>query len=119
MGSPANYFNVNTNLWQNQPKAIYTWNKTSALNWTSLSTFVQVAVSPLGDLYGIQTYSNNGATSVQYAYRFNFFTGQWSIVDPLFQAKDIKFDKLGNIYFLDRDNNVVNSNYKALPLIAG
>jgi hypothetical protein len=75
-------------------------------------------VSPTGALYGIQTYNSNGVT-VQYAYKFSFVTGKWNILDPTFQPVDIKFDKLGNIFFLDTLGNVVSNQYKQLPILTG
>jgi hypothetical protein len=79
MGSPSAYFSEvkeNVNLWMNQAKAEYNWNVTSILSWSAVATFINVAVSPTGDLYGIQSY-NDGRSVVQYAYKFNFISGQW------------------------------------------
>ena len=45
-------------LWLNQPKDEYNWNVTSILQWTSLNLFINLAVSPLGELYGIQKYDD-------------------------------------------------------------
>jgi hypothetical protein len=107
-----------TDLWLNQPKAQYNWNVTSLLNWNAVSTFVQVAVSPVGEIFGIQTY-NNGQTTVQYGYKFNFITGQWAIIDSNFQPIDIKFDKLGNAFFIDIGGNVYSNQNKGLVLLSG
>jgi hypothetical protein len=121
VGSPsASFANVkeNMSLWMNQAKAEYNWNVTSVLQWSAVATFINVAVSPLGDLYGIQSY-NDGRSIVQYAYKFNFVTGQWQIIDPTFSVSDIKFDKIGNVYFLDTKGNIVTNQQKALPIVSG
>lgn len=101
-------------FWQNQAKAEYNWNVTSAINWNAVNTFINIAVSPLGDLYGIQAY-NDGRTNVQYAYKFDFNLGQWNIFDSQQQVKGLRFDKLGNIYLIDRsDSLILNSNRSRL-----
>jgi hypothetical protein len=81
-GSNKPATNENVNFWLNQAKATYNWNVTSVLSWNAVNTFVGVAVSPLGDLYGIQSY-NDGRTNVQYAYKFDFNNGQWNIYDSV------------------------------------
>jgi hypothetical protein len=110
MGGSKAPAHENVNFWLNQAKATYNWNVTSLLQWNAVNTFVGVAVSPLGDLYGIQNY-NDGRTNVQYAYKFDFNNGQWNIFDSVNQVQALRFDKLGNIYILDRTGAVsVNSN---------
>jgi hypothetical protein len=67
-------------LWLNQPKQDFDWNLTAALNWTALNQFVDISVSPLGDLYGIQAYEYEDQ-KVSYAYKFDFMSGQWAVYD--------------------------------------
>ena len=90
-----------TQFWQNQAKGEYAWNTTSTIIWVATNKFVGVAVSPLGDLYGIQTYSD-GRTDVQYAYKYDFIKGTWNIFDSTLQLKGMRFDRQSNVYFIDR-----------------
>lgn len=70
-----------------------------------------MATSPFGDLYGIQQYGVDQNT-YQSAYRFNFVNGDWATFDKDLQIKDIKFDKIGNFYILDTENNLYAQNSK-------
>ena len=114
MGSPASYISglgEDMSFWLNQAKAEYKWNSTSNLTWSATATFIQIAVSPLGDLYGIQSY-NDSKSVVQYAYKFNFRTGLWFIIDSSFNVSDIKFDKLGNMFLLDGKGRISSNGNK-------
>lgn len=120
VGSPSSALNIEggVNFWLNQAKAEYNWNVTSIMQWSAVATFIQVAVSPLGDLYGIQTY-NNGQSTVNYAYKFDFRTGQWNIFDnSISNYADIKFDKVGNMFYLTSTGTVLDASNKQIPLIS-
>ena len=91
----------NTQFWLNQAKTEFNWNVTSTVSWTATNKFIGVAVSPIGDLYGIQTYSD-GRTDVQYAYKYDFIKGTWNIFDSTLQLKGMRFDRQSNVYFIDR-----------------
>ena len=106
------------NLWLNQAKAEYRWNSTSNLTWSATATFIQIAISPFGDLYGIQGYNDN-KTTVQYAYKFDFRTGNWFIMDPSFNVSDIKFDKLGNMFLLDGTGKISSNTNKNIVILTG
>ncbi len=108
----------NVNLWLNQPKNKFDWNKTEALNWDVASQFVSVAASPVGNMYGIQRYSKDGVV-YQLGYEFDFITGVWKVFDKDFQMKDIKFDKVGNFYLLDLSGNLYAKNSKDKIILRG
>jgi len=83
-----------------------------------VNVFVDVAASPLGDLYGIQSYKD-GRTDVQYAYKFDFNSGTWNIFDSQNQVSAMRFDKMGNIYTLDRKGNVAANRNNAQKILSG
>jgi hypothetical protein len=108
----------NTNLWLNQAKSNFNWNTTSVLQWNAVNRFVGVAVSPFGDLYGIQHYSDV-VSNTTLAYSYNFTSQQWSLFQSG-QVQGIRFDKGGNLYFLDTSGNVyLNSSNTVTNLISG
>jgi hypothetical protein len=122
MGNFQSYFHgqeEGLDLWQVQAKGSYNWNLTTPLNWSATNAYIQVAVSPTGELYAIQLYNTVAQNAFQTAYRFNFMTGQWSIVDPKFNTADIKFDKVGNIYLLDVSGNVYSNKDRSTVVLAG
>lgn len=113
IGMNYNPISQNTmSLWLNQPKDEFNWNVTQVLEWTSVNLFVNLAVSPLGDLYGFQTFDDK-RNVYNFIYKFDFSTGQWSLFDKDFQGKDIRFDKLGNFYLLDVNGTVYDKNSKS------
>lgn len=62
LDSPSSYLpslKETTSYWLNQAKGEYYWNSTSNLTWSATATFTQLAVSPLGDLYGLQAYNDS------------------------------------------------------------
>jgi hypothetical protein len=63
-----------TNLWLNEPQNDFKWNMTRALDWSSLTAFINIAASPNGELYGIQWAKTAGGDQY-FAYRFSFVTG--------------------------------------------
>ena len=71
-------------------------------------------MSPVGDLYGILSYNTAYTAALQSAYKFNFITGQWSIIYTVPNVTDIKFDKVGNVYYIDNLGNVFNSQNASL-----
>jgi len=78
------------------------------MNTTLLSSnknkFTNVAVSALGDLYGIL----NGPDGRSYAYSFDWVSAQWRILNSTLEIVDVKTDKIGRPYFLDKDGVVYN-----------
>lgn len=52
---------------------------------------------------------NTGFSTVQYGYKFNFISGQWSNFNTPFNVADFKFDNIGNMYLLDTQGNVYNN----------
>ena len=107
----------NTQFWLNQAKTEFNWNVTSTVSWTATNKFIGVAVSPIGDLYGIQTYSD-GRTDVQYAYKYDFIKGTWVAFDTSILLKGMRFDKQGNVYFIDKSDNLIQHSSKA-KLLSG
>ncbi|CDW73285.1 UNKNOWN [Stylonychia lemnae] len=103
-------------LWLVEPKNKYDWNQTTSIDWSQTSHFINVASSPNGDLYGIQKYGVDQNT-YHSAYRFNFVNGDWLSFDQDLQIKDIKFDKLGNFYVLDMQNQLYAQNSKKTVIL--
>eukprot|EP00347_Sterkiella_histriomuscorum_P000131 403377052 len=103
------YMGQSSKLWLVEPKDCFQWNQTELLQWTIASYFTGVAASPKGQLYGIQKYGID-QNIYQLAYEFNFTNGQWNSFDKDFQVKQIKFDKNGNFYLQDLENNVYSKN---------
>lgn len=105
-------------FWLNQPKDEYNWNVTEVLQWTSVNLFINLAVSPLGELYGIQKYDDN-KNIYQFIYKFDFDTGRWSLYDNTFMCQDIFFDKMGRMYLLDTTGNVFGPNSRINMVLSG
>ncbi len=91
---------------------------TQVLEWTSVNLFINLAVSPLGDLYGIQKYDDK-KNVYQYLYKFNFASGQWSLFDKDFQCADVRFDKMGRMYLLDNAGQVFGPDSKSRRILSG
>lgn len=89
----------------------FKWNETIKLKFAQAATFIQIAVSPKGELYGIQKVSIE-SKSYNLAYNFNFETGEWTSFLPDFQLADIQFDAFGNYYLLDTQGNLYARNSK-------
>ena len=53
---------------------------------------------------------------VQYAYKFNFRTGLWFIIDSSFNVSDIKFDRLGNMFLLDGKGRISSNSNKNIVI---
>lgn len=92
-------------LWLNQPKDEFNWNITQVLEWKSLQNFINLAVSPLGDLYGVQIYDDK-KNKYHFLYQYNFLKGTWDLWDGKIEVADVKFDKVGRRYILDPKGNV-------------
>ncbi|CDW83583.1 UNKNOWN [Stylonychia lemnae] len=106
-------------LWLVEPKNKYLWNFTSPLQrltWNQASHFTDISASPNGDLYGIQDYGVGSSLS-RLGYFFNFVKGVWNQFDKDFQIKDIKFDKVGNYYLLDTQNQLYAKNSKTKVIL--
>ncbi|CDW81728.1 UNKNOWN [Stylonychia lemnae] len=103
-------------LWLVEPKNKFEWNETNALDWSQTSHFVDISTSPNGDLYGMQQYGVDTNT-YRFGYRFNFVNGNWLSFDDDLQIKDIKFDKIGNFYVLDIQNQLYAKNSKSTVLL--
>jgi hypothetical protein len=107
-----------TSLWLNEARNDFQWNTTRSLDWSPIAPFIGIAASPQGELYGIQGVSN--ASGTQYwAYNFSFATGSWNLFDQSSQIKDVKFDKLGNMYILDPAGNLYAANSPTTPILTG
>ena len=104
--------------WLNQAKDEYNWNVTQVLEWTSVNLFINLAVSPLGDLYGIQRYDDK-KNVYQFMYKFDFRTGQWTLFDKDFQCADIRFDKMGRMYLLDTIGTVYGPDSRTKVVLTG
>jgi len=66
-----------------------------------------VQTSPTGDVYAIQKIDSDMADSKYYVYIYSPVDNQWNIMNKTFQAKAVRFDLLGNRYFLTPGNCVI------------
>jgi hypothetical protein len=96
----------------------FTWVTATAASGGNSSKFIDVSISPKRNLFGLMSLTKN-TTSYQYLYEYNFTTGSWVIHDEDFQAQSIKFDNLGNKYYLDTQGNVYGPNQNTKSILSG
>ncbi|CDW72676.1 UNKNOWN [Stylonychia lemnae] len=106
----------NQSLWLEEPRNNFEWKNTTDLYWGQTSSFIDISSSPSGELYGIQQYEDDKYI-FRYGFKFNFVKGDWQLFDDVFQPKDIKFDKLGNFYALDKNNQLYAQNSKTKVIL--
>jgi hypothetical protein len=65
-----------------------------------VNAFIDVQTSPDGDIYAIQNVSSELHSSKYLVYFYDTAYSMWNLTDANFQAKAIRFDRLGNIFYL-------------------
>lgn len=118
LATSSNPSNDNINTWLVQPKDDFKWNATQVLEWKSLTNFVNLAVSPLGNVYGVQIYSDK-KNKYSWLYEYNFLTGGWDLWDDKIEVSDVRFDKVGRMYLLDPKGNVYGPGSNTTAILAG
>ncbi|CDW81076.1 UNKNOWN [Stylonychia lemnae] len=103
--------------WRQEVTNNFTWNATQELNWSVVNAFIDVQTSPEGDIFAIQKISSDVSDTKYHLYNYNISSNIWSLVNSSFQVKAVRFDRLGNIYYLDPENCVRNS--EKVKLICG
>jgi len=94
--------------WRDKISNKFTWDATQKLEWRVVNAFIDVQTSPTGDVYAIQKIDTDMAESKYYLYTYSPADNQWNLYSKTFQAKAVRFDLLGNRYFLDVNNCVIN-----------
>jgi hypothetical protein len=74
-----------------------------------VNAFIDVQTSPDGDVYAIQNIKGEMTEERFYVYKYDVSTSFWNLTDKTFQAKAVRFDLLGNMYYLRPDNCTLNS----------
>ncbi|CDW75483.1 UNKNOWN [Stylonychia lemnae] len=95
--------------WRQEATNTFNWNATQKLSWSVVNAFIDVQTSPDGDVYAIQSIQTESETKKYFVYLYNITSNIWTLTDASFQAKAVRFDRLGNIYYLDQDNCILNS----------
>lgn len=72
--------------------------------------FINVAVSSLGDLYGIL----GGGEGRSYAYKFDWVNAKWDSVSTRIEISDVKTDKVGALYYFDKTGTVYDKNFNKI-----
>ncbi|CDW84590.1 UNKNOWN [Stylonychia lemnae] len=103
--------------WRQEATNKFTWNSTQQLHWTVVNAFVDVQTSPDGDVYAIQQIGSPPEKLKYSVYLYDISSNVWTLTDPTFEAKAVRFDRLGNIYYLTPDNCVLNS--EKVELVCG
>ncbi|CDW90321.1 UNKNOWN [Stylonychia lemnae] len=103
--------------WRQEATNKFSWNETQKLEWTVVNAFVDVQTSPDGDVYAIQKIGSEPQETKYLVYLFDVASNLWSITNRTFQAKAVRFDRLGTMYYLSPDNCVLNS--EKVPLVCG
>ncbi|CDW84409.1 UNKNOWN [Stylonychia lemnae] len=100
--------------WRQEASNNFNWNATQNIQWSVVNAFIDVQTSPDGDIYAIQRIQSEMETKKYFVYLYNITSNIWTITDATFQAKAIRFDRLGNIYYLDQNNCILNSQKQKL-----
>ncbi|CDW84092.1 UNKNOWN [Stylonychia lemnae] len=100
--------------WQQEITNKYHFNVTKQVIWTVLNSFHDVQSSPDGDTYASQKITNEDGDVKYFLYKWLEHNQTWSITDKNFQAKAIRFDRLGKFYYLSPDNCVYSSDKQIL-----
>ncbi|CDW86096.1 UNKNOWN [Stylonychia lemnae] len=103
--------------WRQEVTNKFSWNATQELNWSVINAFIDVQTSPDGDVYAIQNISSEQSTPKYYVYLHNTTSNVWTLTDSTFQAKAVRFDRFGNIFYLSADNCVQNQ--EKISLVCG
>ncbi|CDW90002.1 UNKNOWN [Stylonychia lemnae] len=96
--------------WRQEATNKFSWNATQELKWSVVNSFIDVQTSPDGDVYAIQSIKGDMSEQKYFVYKYDIVTNIWTILDKTFQAKAVRFDRLGNMYYLTPKNCVLNSN---------
>ncbi|CDW87728.1 UNKNOWN [Stylonychia lemnae] len=94
--------------WRQEATNKFNWKKTQELKWEVVNAFIDVQTSPDGDVYAIQKLEQELNDPKYYVYLYNAISNTWQIYDKDFQAKAVRFNLLGRMYFLDTKNCVLN-----------
>ena len=94
--------------WRDKVSNKFTWDATQKLEWTVVNAFIDVQTSPTGDVYAIQKIGGDLTDPKYYVYIYSPADNTWNLMNKTFQAKAVRFDLLGNRYFLDPNNCVLN-----------
>ncbi|CDW89441.1 UNKNOWN [Stylonychia lemnae] len=94
--------------WRQEATNKFSWNATQELKWSVVNAFTDVQTSPDGDVYAIQKISSEISATRYQLYLYNISSSIWSLVNTSFDVKAVRFDRLGNMYYLDSDNCVRN-----------
>jgi hypothetical protein len=112
-GSGSAALGETTQLWLDEPLNEFKWNQTAKLQFTQATAFVNIAVSPTGELVAVQRAKVEDKT-YSLAYTFNFETGEWLPFMKDFQVSDIKFDGFGNYWVIDTQGQLYAKNSKTV-----
>ncbi|CDW73558.1 UNKNOWN [Stylonychia lemnae] len=96
-------------LWKQEATNKFSWNATQELKWEVVNAFIDVQTSPDGDVFAIQKIQSELQETKYHLYLYNVTSNVWNIVDGNFEVKAVRFDRLGNMYYLDPKNCVRNS----------
>ncbi|CDW90952.1 UNKNOWN [Stylonychia lemnae] len=84
------------------------------MEWSILNQFVDVQSSPSGEIFAIQMTFSSREGQKFYVYKFNLEKGVWNIYDDSFQVKSVRFDRLGNMFYLGPDNCIYTEYHEKL-----
>ncbi|CDW73429.1 UNKNOWN [Stylonychia lemnae] len=93
--------------WKQEATNKFNWNQTQELKWSVVNAFIDVQTSPDGDVYAIQNITSEFTKPKYFLYMYNTTNNVWNIIDQKFQAKAIRFDRLGTPYYLSPENCVL------------
>ncbi|CDW72506.1 UNKNOWN [Stylonychia lemnae] len=96
--------------WRQEATNKFNWNKTQEIKWEVVNAFIDVQTSPDGDVYAIQKLEQELNDPKYFVYLYSPISNTWQIYDKDFQAKAVRFDLFGRMYFLDTKNCVLNEN---------
>ncbi|CDW87805.1 UNKNOWN [Stylonychia lemnae] len=100
--------------WKQEATNKFSWNATQELKWSVANAFIDVQTSPDGDVYAIQNISSEMSQPKYHIYMYDITTNVWNLTDPAFQAKAIRFDRLGSKFYLTPENCVLNNQKQTL-----
>ncbi|CDW85224.1 UNKNOWN [Stylonychia lemnae] len=100
--------------WRQEATNKFSWNATQDLKWSVVNAFIDVQTSPDGDVYAIQNISSEMSDPKYHIYLYDVTSNLWNLTDPGFQAKAVRFDRLGKRFYLTPDNCVLNEQKQVL-----